>query len=278
MNPISTPKKTPSIVICMTTFNRVDCARINMEIIKLNYPKQWPIVHACSNNNWGKYLEDVLVKREPKGLQDGALDLLVNSLETANKEFHPDFIIHIEGDTWLMNQAILEKYIEQLQNNPKKLIAAARWNQDKTLVWKKSNKVKYYLSQILKPLGLNFHVRSNNTLSSQFFIIKNDPKIIQGLKGLKSVPLTSSLETELFKIIKNNFGKSSMLFMIEREPIHPNYRDTCEALALYCQHSPSDKLEVIKQYSILKKGIYMEKLISSKDLDYYNFGARRDRD
>ena len=148
MNSIST-KNTPSVVICMTTYNRVDCARINMEIIKLNYQKQWPIVHGCSNSNWGKYLEDVLVKREAKGLQDGALDLLVNSLETANKEFHPDYIIHIEGDTWLMNQAILEKYIQKLEDNPKKVIAAARWNQDKTLVWKKSNRFKYYLSKIL---------------------------------------------------------------------------------------------------------------------------------
>ena len=277
MNSIST-KNTPSVVICMTTYNRVDCARINMEIIKLNYQKQWPIVHGCSNSNWGKYLEDVLVKREAKGLQDGALDLLVNSLETANKEFHPDYIIHIEGDTWLMNQAILEKYIQKLEDNPKKVIAAARWNQDKTLVWKKSNRFKYYLSKILNPLRLNFHVRSNNTLSSQFFIIKNDPRIIAGLQSLKSVPLTSSLETELFKIINNNFGKSSMLFMREREPMHPNYRDTCEALALYCQHSPNDKLEVIKKYPSLKKGIYIKKLISSNDLGYYNIGARSDRD
>jgi len=129
-------------------------------------------VHGCSNSNWVKYLEDVLVKREAKGLQDGALDLLLNSLETANKEFHPDYIIHIEGDTWLMNQAILEKYIQKLEDNPKNVIAAARWNQDKTLVWKKSNRIKYYLSKILKPLGLNFHVRSNNTLSSQFLSSK----------------------------------------------------------------------------------------------------------
>lgn len=276
MNSISTKNKTPSIVVCMTTFSRVDCARINMEIIKLNYPKQWPIVHACSNNNWGKYLEDVLVKREPKGLQDGALDLLVNSLETANKEFHPDFIIHIEGDTWLMNQAILEKYVQKLESNPKKVIATARWNQDKTLVWKKTNKVKYYLSRILKPLGLDFHVRSNNTLSSQFFIIKNDPKIIAGLKSLKSVPFTSSLETELLKVIKSNFGRLSMLHMKEREPVHPSFRDSCEALELYCQHSPEEKLNVLKKYPSLVKSTYIKKLINADNYDYYNPGARRD--
>lgn len=105
---MNTAKIPPSVVICMTTFNRIDCARINMEIIKLNYLIQWPIVHACSNQNYTQYFEDVLVKRQPKGMQEGALDLLIGWLEAANQNFSPDFMLHVESDTWLMNQAILD--------------------------------------------------------------------------------------------------------------------------------------------------------------------------
>ena len=48
-------------VVCMTTFNRIDCARINQEIIKLNYTNPFSIVHACSSSNYEKYLKDILV-------------------------------------------------------------------------------------------------------------------------------------------------------------------------------------------------------------------------
>jgi len=268
-------KKT-KCVICVTTFNRIDCARINMEIIKLNYPIQWPIVHACSNENYTQYLEDILVQRQPKDMQDGALDLLISALEAANQNFNPDFIIHVESDTWLMNQAILDKYIQKLEDNPKKIIACSRWNSDRSQVWKESKKIRYFFSKLFKPLGLNFHIRSNNSLSSQFFIIKNDPKIIQGLQSLKSVPLKSSLEMELMKVIKTKFGRDSVIFLKEREPVHPNYRDSCEALELYCQHSPEEKIKVLKKYSTFKKGAYMENLLTSQHVEYYNFGARRD--
>lgn len=273
---MNTAKISPSVVICMTTFNRIDCARINMEIIKLNYPFQWPIVHACSNPNYTQYLEDVLVKRQPKEMQEGALDLLISSLKAANQNFSPDFILHVESDTWLMNQAILDKYIQKLEDNPKKIIACSRWNWDRTEVWKKSKKIRYFFSKLLKLLGLNFHIRLNNTLSSQFFIIKNDPKIIQALKSIKSIPEKSSLESVLMKVIKTKFGRNSILFLRERDPVHPNYRNSCESLELYCQHSPKEKIKVLQKYPTFKKGTYMKKLLTRQNIEYYNPGARKD--
>lgn len=64
--------------------------------------------------------------------------------------------------------------------------------------------------------------------------------------------------------------------MLEREPLHPNYRDSCESLELYCQHSPEEKLNVLKKYSSFKKGRHMEQLIHATNYNYYNIGARRD--
>lgn len=37
------------MVVCRTNHERPDCARINMEIVKLNYPEPWLIVHSCSD-------------------------------------------------------------------------------------------------------------------------------------------------------------------------------------------------------------------------------------
>ena len=86
----------------------------------------------------------------------------------------------------------------------------------------------------------------------------------------------TSLEEKLFKLFKNNFGISSILYLKEREPTHPNYRNLCKALELYCQHSASDKFKVLQQYPFLKKGMYMKKLIKANNYDYYNLGARID--
>jgi spore coat polysaccharide biosynthesis protein SpsF (cytidylyltransferase family) len=110
---------------CITTFNRVDCARINMEIIKLNYPNQWPIIHACSDKSYKKYIEDILVKCEPKAFQAGAFDLLRNSMLSATESYNPEYIVHLEADTWLMNQDFIEKYINLLSKNPNAIIASS---------------------------------------------------------------------------------------------------------------------------------------------------------
>lgn len=284
------------VVVSITTFNRVDCARINMEIVKLNYDQQWPIVHACSAKDYDSYIEDVLVRCEPKPLQTGAFNLLMTSIEAADKSFSPDFIVHLEADTWLMNQKVIEKYIQALAADSHAVIASSSWSFDKTLKWKNSSKlgknILYQLSRITRMLGLKWHIVWENTIATQFFILKNTHEVRELLANIPEPEENGGcLEKHLYSAFKKKFGRRGFVRMTEREPVHPDNRDTCEALELYCQHFPTapvvenssegtaplveGKKEILQRYSFLKRGPYIEKLLQSDNLDYYNPEAKR---
>ena len=276
--------------VCITTFNRVDCARINMEIIKLNYANQWPIIHACSDKNYEKYIEDILVECEPKALQAGAFDLLRNSILTATKAYNPEYIVHLEADTWLMNQDFIEKYITLLSKKPYAMIAASSWSFDKSEKWKASGKVTkkvlYYITRLTKKLGLKWHIGWQNSIASQFFVVKNTIEFRELLSTMTEPSADDYLEKYIFSKITKRFGKKAILWMDEREPVHPKNRNSCEVMELFCQHFPSKnitngnsdedgKKEVLERYESLKKGTYMKKLLQSNDLSYYNKNAKR---
>lgn len=56
----------PRIAVCMTSYDRIDCARINQEIFKLNFTHSYILIHATSGINAEPYLEDVFVRTKPK--------------------------------------------------------------------------------------------------------------------------------------------------------------------------------------------------------------------
>ena len=276
--------------VCITTFNRVDCARINMEIIKLNYVNKWPIVHACSDKDYKQYIEDILVRCEPKALQAGAFDLLRNSILAATEAYNPDYIVHLEADTWLMNQDFIERYISLMSKNPHAIIAASSWSFDKSEKWKMSGKIikklAYFITRLTKKLGLKWHIGWKNSIASQFFIVKNTIEFRELLSIMAEPRVDEHLEKHLFSRITKRFGKKAILWMDEREPVHPKNRDSCKKMELFCQHFPSKKnpngnsnedgkKEVLERYKSLKKGTYMKKLLQSNDLSYYNKNAKR---
>ena len=275
-------------VVCITTFNRIDCARINMEIIKLNYANQWPIVHACSDKNYSQYIEDVLIKCEPKALQAGAFNLLRSSILKATETYNADYIIHLEADTWLMNQAFIEKYIKLLSKNPHAIIASSSWSFDKSEKWKKSGRfgknLAYILTRFTKKAGLDWHIGWKKSIASQFFIVKNTSEFRDLISTIPEPDPDEYLERYLYSKLTQRFGKKSIIWMKEREPVHPKNRDFCEAMELFSQHFPSNKAnkssllgkkEVLESYPLIKRGAYMEKLLKSDNLEYYNPGAKR---
>src|ERR1700739_2344011 len=139
IDPMAVPApSTMQVVVCLTSFNRIDCARISMEIIKLNWAHKWPVVHACSDAGYTRYIEDVLVKRDPQPLTAGALDLLIASVNAAVTRFHVEYVIHLEADTWIFDQRVIQRYLEQLEAHPEAVIAASSWSTDCVPAWKRS--------------------------------------------------------------------------------------------------------------------------------------------
>ena len=150
--------------------------RISMEIIKLNWQQTWPVVHACSHATYEPYLEDLLLRRPPRPLTTGALDLLVASIQRAVERFDPDFVVHLEADTWIMDQQVIIRYLHKLLADPDSVIAASSWSDDRAPAWKHSQELgkraRYTLTRILRPLGFGYGIRRARTISTQFFIAK----------------------------------------------------------------------------------------------------------
>jgi hypothetical protein len=296
------PGRPPRVAICMTTHNRIDCARINQEIIKYNFPPEWKIVHACSNAGYERYLEDELIRCEPLPLTAGALNLLQQSLRRAIELYQPEYLVHLEGDTWILDSEVVLRYARQLEQNPSALIAASSWSVDKLLLWQWRWQVehsllsafKYRLARGLRPLGYNYGLRETETLSTQFFVAKNRPELVEALLNL-SPDHGFVLENGLYRTMVERFGPAAILGMPEREPLRPAHRWICEPLSLYGQHWPTlipnpvagtppdpgshynipGKRETLQAAGWLRSGPHMQKLLTAPDLSYYNEKASR---
>jgi hypothetical protein len=293
----------PKVVVCMTNHERPDCARINMEIIKLNYREPWPIVHACSDVAYEPSMEDVLVRCQPRSIIYGALNLLQQSCRAAVEVYNPQYLIHVEADTWVFDQDIIQRYIDLLDQHPKAYLAASTWSTDQRPQWRRLHhpfaKVKLGAAKVLNALGNDFGVKRKQTLSTQFFIARNDPRFFTMLDGIEPT-IENTLEYDFYQAFVKEFGKRAVIGIKEREPVHPNNRHWCPGLTLHAQHWPEKlprpanipadgtprpgvtgqydipgKKEVLAAYGFKHIGPAMRKLLDSADTSYYNPKAKR---
>lgn len=286
------------VVVCLTTYNRVDCARISTEIIKLNWPQPWPIVHACSDREYVPALEDRVLTRAPLPLTTGALDLLASSIAGAVEYFDADYLVHLEGDTWIFNQQVIIDYVQRLHADERAVIAASSWSTDRAPEWRASpklgRKMRYGLSRLVRPLGSRYGIRDRKSISTQFFIAKATPAFVD-LMATMTANDDDVLEQRLYEAVVERFGRRAIIGMPEREPVHGNYRNTCPALHLACQHwpsakdapapetqpdvSPADfmqgKKESLAAAQLAHIGPNMQRLLDNDDLTYYNGRAKR---
>ena len=297
------PQRRAGVVVGMTNHERPDCAHINMEIIKLNYPEPWPVVLACSGVDYQPHLEDVLVPCQPRDFIDGALNLLRQSFRAAVEEYNPKYLVHLEADTWVFDQRVMLRYIDRLERNPQALIAASSWSTDQRPGWRRSKhpfaRLKLLLARGLNALGVDFGVKRKDTLSTQFFIVRNEPRFLDLLDRFVPSKQTT-LERDFYHAFVNAFGKRAIVGMPEREPVHPGNKDSCEALTLYAQHWPKrsprplgkgakrlpnaggtgpydtlGKKEVLARHGFRHLGPAMRRLLEAEDTRYYNPRAKR---
>lgn len=299
MNPTA-QEKSHKAVVCMTTFNRIDCAYINQEIIKLNYSKPLPIIHTCSSGNYQKYIEDKFLACEPKSLQHGALDLLKQSLSLAMETSAPEYIVHLEGDTWIMDEQVIYDIINKMDQNNELMICASAWDED-FLAFKYLKQPSIMLrmhlifAKMVRKMGFPYHSACRDSLATQFFVIRAVPEVTECFMTLEPIP-GLDLEQALYRSFMKKFGNQNLLRLSVREPIHPFNRYVCEKLALFSQHWPArntandsrdpghpryipatfdGKRETLLKYPLIRNGKHIQKLINSKTFEYYNIGASR---
>jgi len=286
--------------MCMTTFNRIDYARINQEIIKLNYRRSLPIVHACSSTSYERHLEDILTVVKPKALHQGALELLKESFRTAMRHFAPEYLIHLEGDTWIMEEEVIHKLLRKMDADKQTMICTSRWDED-LLAFKylKSPTAKLWMhhqcAKVIRKFGINYRLECADSLATQFFILRAVPEALDTVMSLEYIP-GLDLEQAFYRKFMEHFRARNVLRLRQREPIHPFNRYVSERLALYSQHWPArgtanderdpthpryipptmdGKYETLLRFPRVRQGAFIQKLINAESYDYYNPGASR---
>jgi hypothetical protein len=280
----------PSIAICLTSHDRIDCAKINQEVFKLNFKTPFRIVHACSGPQKEPYLEDAFIWCEPKPFNAGAINLMQRSFELACERFAPDYLVHLEGDTWILDEQVILRFIHQMERSRHLLLATSAWRPVSR--WSRArNALRVAVRQ---PSALLRHPFDIGDFATQFFILRNDPAVIRCILDMPADEKRRA-ERQFFDAYVSRFNLDTVLRMREREPVHPHNRQMCEALALCCQHwpavgtaeprSPRDphyagrdqigKKEALLNFPHICRGEAIQRLLNATSLEYYNPGASR---
>lgn len=284
-------------VVCLTTHNRLDCARINQELIKLNYRQPLPIVHACSSPDYAPYLEDRLLRCAARPLNEGAVDLLQHAMQAA-ATFDAEYLVHLEGDTWLLDESVIHRLVDAMGRR-RALLCASGWGVSRAawFGWSRFAGLRWFGSR-LRPWVPGARLPRGRTppmteFGTQFFILHRDAlPAVMALQASDARPI----EQAFFDSFTAHHGLDRVLPLAEREPVHPSNRHSCEALALYAQHWPArglamdprppghllyvpptadGKREALQRHLPNGRGPHLQRLLQAEDLGYYNAGALR---
>lgn len=286
------------IGVLIYTYNRTDDTRINMEIIrnvwkKSEILKDVKIVHSFNGEKewWPeKYLEDELLYLENPGHFSGAEILLNEGVKTFQEKYSDiDYVIVLASDTWLVMPEYIEKVILGMQKEEKYLGTCVWGSKERVDMFKWGIALDFLILDLkwsrkssLFPIRFREFAEKYQELffyhdQTIYLEIVFIARYMQAI--LRSVILPSD------NILKP-VAESYVYRMKEREPIHDNQRERIffkrdrsvrkmywENIGLITQHDPVPKKAVLKKWN-LKLGQYGEKLLSSKDLSYYNGGLR----
>jgi hypothetical protein len=294
---------TPRIAICLTSYDRLDCTRINEEIFKLNFTHPYIVVHASSGAGAVPYLEDAFVACEPRPHYAGAIALMQGTIKAA-LPFEPDFLVLLDGDTWLLDEGVFLELIQRMDANPVLLMATSSWSAPPRsrigrLMLEQSS-IRHIPVDRLRQLASAPRRMAYDAVefSTQFCILRNHGPLVEAFCGMRPYE-HRRVERHWLVRFSSYFGLERVLRMTEREPRLPDYRFVCERLGLYSEHWPAagtstdptnetnpyfvrpgtpGKREALELYPNIRKGKSIQRLMNTTgltDLAYYNAGARR---
>lgn len=279
-----------NISIIISTYNRIDDAKINMEIIRALWQKtvifsKINIIHAYNGKTeWypEKYLEDSLVTTLNAGHFHGAADLMdIGFSEIEKVDSETDYVIFLASDTWLVNPDFVAKTIRNMQEN-ELYIATNTWD---ALPGKPGN--------VLKVMAVDFYIldykwaRQANIFPLNFGEFKNkfgDLFYYQGgqvmveklimAHFMRAIHKQTNIDPELPMLVRNKIK-----IMEEREPVHVTVdanglwvrKMYWEDIGLITEHKPENKQKILNSLG-LEVGPNCDRLRKSSDLAYYNNG------
>lgn len=280
------------IGVLIYSYNRVDDARISMEIIRNVWEKDYfgkvTIVHSYNGlKKWypKKYLENDLVISKNSWHFRGAANLIDAGIKVFQRKYKSlDYVIVLASDTWLIKPKYLEVVLEKMQR--KKLhLATCAWGLPKRgdimdvgmavdffiVDMKWANRYKVFpiaYDRFYKRYNdLLLYQRGGNVMPEKLLLARYFGAVCRE-KGSGAIGKKEKIE--------------SILVLKEREPVHSRIdRDGnwirkmyWPFMGLLTHHEPSPKKRILKAAGI-RKGKYTGKLRQRKDLSYYNNGIAK---
>ena len=278
------------IGVLIYTHNRVDDAKINIEIIrnfwqKISFFNNVKIVHSFNGKKeWysNKYLEDDLVLSKNTWHFRGASDLIDVGVKKFEKNM--DYVIVLASDTWLIDPTYVKNLLENMEKH-ELYLATCAWG----LVGRNDVKdvgmatdffiidVKWAKKYKMFPLNYGKFHRKYKDL----FLYKNCGNVM--LEKLMLSHFVEAIARE------QKFGGSArkrafekILMMKEREPVHSKIRKDgtwvrkmyWPKMGLLTHHEPALKKKILKERKI-SKGQNIKRLLDSRNLDYFNTGVKK---
>lgn len=279
-----------NIGVLIYTYNRIDDARINMDIIrnvweKSRYFENVKIVHSFNGEkSWytKKESEDDLVILKNSWHFQGAADLIDAGISTFQKKHkNIDYVIVLASDTWLIKPEYIESLLSRMKNDELYLVTCPWGLPDRNdiadvgvavdffiidLKWITKNKmfpIAYGKFQ-KKYKDLFAYQKAGNIMLEKLFLARY---------------LEAISRSEKIDGIARKTAIKKTLLLKDREPVHSNIDEAGSwirnmywpKMGLLTHHESEPKRNILKKEKI-NNGKNIEILLRSKDLSYYNNG------
>ncbi len=264
------------IGVLLYTYNRIDDARINMEIIRNLWKqngllKDVVIVHSFNGlKEWWpeKYLEDELLYLENPGHFTGA-ELLMNEGMRCFSEKYPDvdYVITLASDTWCLKPVYLADIIKNMQGEEKYLATCAWGTKERNNMWDIGMALdlnildlKWMMQYKVFPLRFVEFVEKY----SEIFHYRDEIIYLERVFALRFKQAILNFVMLPSENLIRRVAEAYVYRMVEREPME-RARYSSKTGIIGC-HEPEPKRKILKKMK-LNLGIFTKKILNSKKLD-----------
>ncbi|EKE00164.1 MAG: hypothetical protein ACD_22C00082G0007 [uncultured bacterium] len=271
------------------TYNRINDAKINMEIIRTIWSKESDlsdikIVHSYNGKKeWykGKYLEDILLRSTNPGHFQGAADLIDRGFVEITKKYPDlDYIVILASDCWLTDPKKVLPVLNKMKSGGFK-VATSVWGEEGSKLKDKGMATDFFILDArwairYKLLPLNYKEFSDKNRDVLWYM--GVVLMVEKLALLRFTEAVYREEPSINKLKKNILEK--LCLITERDPIYSEqdkYGGWClkhyyPEIGLLTRHNPYEKREDVKKLDFKMDAPTFNHFISSEDLSDYVSG------
>ncbi len=278
--------------VLIYTYNRVDDARINMEIIhniwiKSKLFSEVRIIHTYNGKkSWypKKYLEDELVRMKNSGHFQGAAELIDAGIKKYFDKYNKmDYIIVVSSDSWNVKPEYLSRILEKMIKSELYLATCSWGLPERNIIVDVGMAVDFFIVDLkwakrYKMFPINYS-KFYKKFSELMLYYKGGNIMLEKLLFARFIEASRRQSKE--DVSPRHWALSKVYIMKDREPVHSRIdknglwirKKYWPKMGLLTHHDPKPKKELLKKLKITN-GKYIKKLINSKNLDYYNGGIK----